>query len=62
MGTFTAKKLHKGLAEYTITRYTHTHHTHTQHMYASLTQALSHREKSLGIYKARVWQAEEEIA
>jgi len=30
MGTFTAKKLHKGLAEYTITRYTHTHtHTHT---------------------------------
>lgn len=25
MGTFTAKKLHKGLAEYTITRYTHTH-------------------------------------
>jgi len=27
MGTFTAKKLHKGLAEYTITRYTHTHTT-----------------------------------
>lgn len=37
MGTFTAKKLHKGLAEYTITRYTHHTHTHHKvHMYTSL--------------------------
>ena len=37
MGTFTAKKLHKGLAEYTITRYTHTHHTHTHHTHTHHT-------------------------